>query len=160
MPTALVRRIDLDYLYPPFLERLLNLIADAKYQGQEYIAYFGFRSYALQKALHLAHQNGGPLAAPPGLSAHQYGMAVDMFYKRANGQASWDKSFFAPLKELCKKHKLAWGGDFKDWGHIGFPGLVSGKELTPLLATWNRLPAGTDLARLLELWKTVPENDQ
>lgn len=158
MPTALVKRVNCDYLNPDFLERLLNLLADAQSQYRNYVCYFGYRSYDEQKMLYQAHQAGGPLAAPPGLSAHNYGLAVDVFYQTAGGKASWDEAFYMPLRELCKAHTLSWGGDFKDWGHIGMPGYVNAYQLGPLQKAWQGLPAGADLAKLQALWKTLPGN--
>jgi len=159
MPTALVKRINCDYLNPDFLERLLNLLASASYEYRNYVCYFGYRSYKEQRMLYQAHQFGGPRAAPPGLSAHNYGFAVDVFYQTAGGKASWDEAFYMPLKELCADHKLAWGGDFKDWGHIGMPGYVSGAELKPLLKTWQALPHSSDLVKLQALWKSLPQGN-
>lgn len=38
----------------------------------------GYRSLAKQRTLYAAYRRGGPLAAAPGRSAHNYGLAVDI----------------------------------------------------------------------------------
>lgn len=50
----------------------------------------GWRSRAVQAALYAHYQAGGPLAAPPGLSPHEWGLAVDVALLRADGSVSWD----------------------------------------------------------------------
>lgn len=49
----------------------------------------GFRSSVYQQALYEKYLQGGPLAAPPGHSAHEVGLAVDVTLVR-DGKDIWD----------------------------------------------------------------------
>lgn len=51
----------------------------------------GLRSTAQQAALYQKHLDGGPLAAPPGQSAHEAGLAVDVTLVR-DGKDIWDSA--------------------------------------------------------------------
>lgn len=80
MPSELVKRINLDEIYLPFLERSLELAADCRSQGADYYAISGFRSFADQAKLYF-HGRTTPgkvvTNARPGQSAHNYGIAID-----------------------------------------------------------------------------------
>src|SRR5678810_1098547 len=77
MPSLLVSRLDLDRLYPPFLERLLVAKAKAQARGVEYWSTEGHRSYEKSWSLYRAWKRGGARAAPGGESAHNFGLATD-----------------------------------------------------------------------------------
>jgi len=51
--------------------------------------YQGFRSFETQNVLYQKYKAGGPLAAPPGHSAHEHGLAVDVA-ELDGGQELWD----------------------------------------------------------------------
>ncbi|GEM_PF-7086587 len=51
----------------------------------------GFRSEETQNALYQKYRAGGPLAAPPGHSAHEHGLAVDVC-EVVDGHDLWDTS--------------------------------------------------------------------
>lgn len=79
---------------------------------------FGFRSFAAQDALYQKHLAGGPLAAPPGHSAHEHGLAVDVAELVPSGVAThecWDTSrpawpwLWAAVKASARLHS---GHDF------------------------------------------------
>lgn len=59
-----------------------------------YFAIWGRRTREEQAALYKAHLAGGPVAAPPGWSPHEYGYAVDVCVDqditRPGLQPSWD----------------------------------------------------------------------
>lgn len=132
MPKALFHRsVNLDLLHPVFLERLLALLADAESQGVVYKVYSGHRSFEEQLKLYKLYVGGGSRAAPPGLSAHNYGLAVDLG-RWLNGVMSWADADLEPLRALCVKHKLVWGGIFADKPHLQLPGYVTGQQLLPL----------------------------
>lgn len=138
MPRALFHRsVNLDLLHPVFLERLLNLLADAASQGLVYKVYSGHRSFEEQHKLYKLYVGGGSRAAPAGLSAHNYGLAVDMG-RWQNGVMSWSDKELDPLRELCVKHKLIWGGTFADKPHVQLPGYVTGQQLLPLKKTFEQ----------------------
>lgn len=81
-----------------------------------------FRSLGLQGDLYKKYKNGGPLAAKPGLSFHNYGLAVD-FCLLIDGRAvSWDTSAdldgdgvsdWGEVVKVFKAHGWTWGGDWR-----------------------------------------------
>jgi len=84
----------------------------------------GARSLTEQAALWAAYQAGGPRAAPPGQSAHNFGLAVDVVadIEPAPGlQPSWDirKPAWIWLAAAVDAHpRLHHGRHFGDWPHI------------------------------------------
>ena len=52
---------------------------------------YGFRTFDEQNALYQKHLKGGPLAAAPGHSPHEFGLAID-FAEIVNGKLLWDDS--------------------------------------------------------------------
>lgn len=84
-----------------------------------------FRSMEEQRALWMKHLQGGPKAAPPGKSAHNYGLAVDVVLDADPAtpglQPSWDIKLagWGWLKAASIKHpRLQNGWSFGDWPHI------------------------------------------
>jgi hypothetical protein len=90
----------------------------------------GFRSLPEQDVLWKKYLEGGPLAAPPGKSAHNFGLAIDVvpdkdptkpglqpgwsLLKKAKEYAAW-----IWLKVTIAKHpRLTHGSKFGDWPHI------------------------------------------
>lgn len=139
MPADLVKRIDLDCLYPPFLEKLLQLLANCRERGWDYVAIFGYRSWAQQHQLRLAFLNGtGGRAAPAGASAHNYGLAVDLCrdkdLDKVGLQPDWDPKAYDVLGEEADLLGLHWGASYNDRPHISWPGYVNAKDLAPLRA--------------------------
>ena len=92
----------------------------------------GFRSLKEQAKLWLAykaHLDGtgppAPRAAPPGKSAHNYGLAIDVVLDTDDGkpglQPSWDRRLpaWVSLKTRSLPHpRLKHGWSFGDWPHI------------------------------------------
>ena len=162
MPTDLVSRLNLDLLYPPFLEKVLALLANCRALGQDFVAYSGFRSYAEQDTLHKAYISGkGGIAAPPGLSAHNYGLAVDVA-RDANLvqpglQPVWGMADYELLRTEAPKVGLVWGGTFKDPVHVQWPNYVTGGQLAPLRVKWMATQKGPtqNKSTLQEVWKLV-----
>lgn len=154
MPSDLVSRIDLDYLEPAFLESLLNLLAEARGLGFEFFATEGFRSFERSRELYEKYRKGGPRAAPAGFSAHNYGLAVDLARRIGPKTVSWKPADYEPLKDLCAKHDLAWGGDFKDWPHVSHTRFVNSRDLMVLRKAWD-LGLSSDLDRLHKVWTLV-----
>lgn len=156
MPSDLVSRLNLDYLYPPFLERLLSFLAECRMLGYDYKCYSGYRSMDEQRKLYEAYLAGGAQAAPPGLSAHNYGLAVDCARRMSNGKLTWDKGEYVMLLKVLPKHDLKSGVGYSDRPHINFPKYVSARQLLPLKAKYSAT-SGTDLERLKQIWTSLKE---
>jgi len=71
-------------LEPNFYSKILNLINDAKAQGCNASIISGHRTYEKQKYFYDCYVTGkcnnGNLAAKPGYSNHEYGLAADLMY--------------------------------------------------------------------------------
>ena len=163
MPADLLKRINLDLLYAPFLEKVFQLLANCQLAGKTYYGYSGYRTFAEQFQLHQSYLNGtGGRAAPAGLSAHQYGLAIDFAFDKdpAPGlQSGWDRKDYECLGAEAKKLGLVWGGDFNDWVHVQWPGYVDAFELDPLRKEWARVNMGpSDVqkkAALVGIWNFI-----
>lgn len=143
MPADLLRRIDLDKLYLPFTERLMQLLANCRARGVEYHAISGYRSDAEQMALWAqGRTREGPIVtnARAGESAHNYGLAVDLCrdadVDRRGLQPDWSPEAYEVLGEEARKLGLVWGGDWRrpDRPHVQWPGYVTARDLEPLRA--------------------------
>jgi peptidoglycan L-alanyl-D-glutamate endopeptidase CwlK len=154
MPSDLLRRLNLDYLYPPFLEELLSLLAECRMMGYDYKCYSGFRATDEQRKLYEAYLAGGAKAAPAGLSAHNYGLAVDCARVVGSGKLSWAKEDYGMLLKVLPKHHLVSGASFSDLPHVQWPDYVSARQLLPLKQAYN-VSKGTEPERLKAVWKTL-----
>ncbi len=154
MPSSLVRMLNLDYLYPPFLQELLNFLAECRMLGYEYKCYSGFRATDEQRKLYEAYLAGGAKAAPPGLSAHNYGLAIDCARLMPSGKVSWDKADYDMLLKVIGKHRLVSGASFGDLPHVQWPDYVSARQLLPLKQLYNAT-SGEELSRLKSVWTSL-----
>lgn len=127
------KSVNLDLLYPPFLEALLNLLMECHLKGSSYKVYSGSRSFDEQTELYEKHLQGGPRAAPAGLSAHNYGLAIDCA-RLVAGKLSWDSADYKMLEETVSKHGLITGAPFNDRPHVQWPAYVNARQLLPLKA--------------------------
>lgn len=101
-------RIDgLEFLEPVTRQKVLSIIADAKANGIELMAFETYRSRERQVLLF----NQG-VTQLKNVGVHQYGLACDLV-KSIGGEPSW-KGDFSMLGMLAKSYGLIWGGD---WGH-------------------------------------------
>lgn len=150
---------DIKDLDPKFSSRVAALQAAAKEAGVNTSILSGYRSRDLQQRLYLnyqAHKAGQPLpypsegsggiAAPPGMSYHNAGMAVDM-YASDPKQQQW-------LVANAPKYGLYPGANFGDPGHFQMaregagggngpsvsPGLVSPSQTSELPASTGSGP--------------------
>lgn len=91
----------------------------------EWVVHYGRRTRDEQAKLYAIYLNGGPRAAPPGQSAHEAGLAVDVTLIVPDGpdrkKADWDYTH-EPWQRLVKAirahprlHSLA---NIGDWDHI------------------------------------------
>lgn len=150
MPADLLR-IDLDLLYPPFMERLVECIGDLLDQGYPYRVYSGYRSYDEQTKLYQAFLAGGSRAAAPGRSAHNFGLAVDCALQKAPKVLSWAKEDYSPLIEALPKFELRSGASYNDRPHINFPDYEGSTQLRPLDKIYRTTP-GTEKVKLKAVW--------
>jgi peptidoglycan L-alanyl-D-glutamate endopeptidase CwlK len=146
MPSDLFKRIDLDSIYLPFLERALELVAKCRAKGQVYYAVSGYRSYD-EQARKYAIGRGEPGAritnAQPGYSMHQYGTAIDfaqdMDLAKPGLQTNWDtsKGQYDCLRDEAKGMGLQVGvptvpGGDKGHVQIHVPTVFGGQEMSML----------------------------
>lgn len=84
----------------------------------------GYRTHEEQDALWQVYRAGGPRAAPPGNSAHNFGLAVDVVLDSSDRdglQPSWltNAAGWQWLRQALAHHTtLLHGVAFNDWPHI------------------------------------------
>lgn len=156
---ALLSRIDLAKLYPPFLALAEELIGELLQCDEIFYATSGVRSFADQDLLYTKGRTapGGKVTnARAGFSAHQYGIAID-FTKdtdpdRIGLQPTWQASEYQALADKAKLIGLEPGFywlSLMDAPHIQLPLTFAGLTLTHLRdiylsdggqpAVWNYL---------------------
>ena len=163
MPTVNFSRIDLDLIYPPFLERVLHTIAACEARGVTFIATRGYDTYGAQMALWAKGRTmPGPMVtnAKGGQSAHNFGLAIDFVRdldrSKQGVQPGWKPEDFAILIEEAKKRGLHSGQGYKDYPHISWPGYVTATDMLPLDMYWQTTdPHAATLDRLKTVWKAV-----
>lgn len=115
------RSVDPNLLKQPFRDDVDRLL---KFSSYAWTVTYGFRSLEEQAVLWAKYQAGGPKAAPPGKSAHNFGLAIDLALDGSQDfglQPQWDTS--APgwqwLFEAVFQHpRLHSGRDFQDSDHV------------------------------------------
>lgn len=164
MPVSNFRRIDLDLLYPPLLEKVLDTVAACNERGVRYVATHGYRTYGEQMALWAQGRtkSGGIVTnAKGGQSAHNFGLAVDFVrdtdLKKDGVQPGWSPDDFAVLIEEATKRGLHSGKGYKDYPHIAWPCMTTAIELLPLHLAWERSAdvSVSTLERLKLVWQKV-----
>lgn len=88
-------RVDPAKLRPIFRAALIRRLEPL---STLWLVVYGWRSTAEQAALYQTFLAGGPKAAPPGLSPHEYGLAVDVVLDidgKIGGAVSWDTVKYA-----------------------------------------------------------------
>lgn len=158
MPRELFHRdVNLDLGYPRFVERLLEAKAKAKERGASYLTTELHRTMERSRVLHINYKkNGGPRAAPPGASGHNFGICSDealIVRPSPNRVIRWNHEDYTILYEELEKVKLLNGSGYNDWPHVDFPGFVTAEQLQPLLKIWEANPELPTLPRLQEVWK-------
>lgn len=148
-------RVDLDLLYPPFLSRLLDVLAACQQRGASYYVVSGTRRWSEQLKLHQAWLAGGPRAAAPGLSSHAYGIAVDVTFdcdpNRRGLQPRWNVEDYAILVEEVERAGLHSGHGYQDYPHVSLPGFVTARDLKALRRIYEATD-GDDRDRLRAVW--------
>ena len=101
---------------------------------------YGFRDRVLQAELYRKHkEENGPLAARPGWSFHNYGLAVDAIpyldvdhdRRLDPAELTWNttKIPWQRMAEAADRFGLEHGRDYSDWLHLEFHPGVSIKHL-------------------------------
>lgn len=120
----------LDPVLRPWAQRLYDVCVQARVNPRVTSA---FRSFATQQQLYEAYLAGRSKypAAPPGRSAHEYGLAFDMVVTGASNQVD------------CGIVWNAWGGDYggeEDPIHFQYPGFTPPPGPATPVATVERVP--------------------
>jgi len=135
MPADLVKRINLDQLYLPFAERLLDVLAECRKRGAIYVATSGFRSPEEQMALWQRGRNkDGAVVRPADVvtrvkfGVHNIGGACDVVRdldaSKPGVQVSYQPKDYAVYVEVVESLGLEAGGSwktFKDYPHAQLP---------------------------------------
>ena len=102
-------------IHPYLLQKIEQVIDEAKSKGIDLRVVRGYRSLEEQQRLYdqgRITEGGIVTYAPPGLSYHNYGWAVDVCeYK--GGKPDWHSQRWDEIGEIGKEHGLIWGGDWK-----------------------------------------------
>ena len=115
------KKVDPDQLEPRFRRDVEAVLAA---DPARWLITYGRRTLEEQRKLYEIHLAGGPKAAPPGKSAHNWGLAIDVMLdgNPAPGwQPDWDTNHEAwqRLFLTLKKHpRLQSGVRFGDGCHI------------------------------------------
>lgn len=89
MPLRVLAGVDLAKLQEQFRDDILDTFGQSTYSWN--MAY-GWRSWDEQNELYEKYLAGGPLAAKPGTSAHEWGLAVDLQLVGKDGSLVWSIS--------------------------------------------------------------------
>lgn len=155
MPSALVKRINLDLIYPPFLEKFLALIAKAKEAGQDYYAVSGMRSFeeqAYKYSLGRTRPGARITNAQPGYSLHNYGLAVDCArdddLNKPGLQTNWDSEH--GQYDLLRDSALGTGLQ------VGVPTVAGGDKghIQVHVQTWFKMPEVSLLYKMRNVYVT------
>ena len=116
------RRVDPKLLQPSFRFDVEKLLRESPYS---WTVTYGYRTIEEQESLWEKYKAGGPRAAPPGKSAHNFGLAIDVALdgddSLAGLQPDWNTSHagWRWLFEAIAKHpRLHSGRSFNDACHI------------------------------------------
>lgn len=134
MPAELVSRIDLDLIYPPFLERFLDVLAACRARGATYVATQGYRTPEEQLTLWRKGRNAAGSVVRPSqvvtrlrFGPHCAGAAVDSVFDlddAAGLQPGWKIDHYDILAEEAERVGLEagrrWRG-FPDGPHVQLP---------------------------------------
>ncbi len=158
MPTEQLIRVDLDLIYPPFLERLCALLANCNARGARYVVTEAYRSYERSAALKRAYDLGGPRASGPGKSNHNFGLGVDLVLDIDAvkpgvqlGPKSWSEGDYKTAVDEATKLGLKCGAAYHDFPHFEWPTFISASQLDPLDLIYRKTP-GIPLLKLRAVW--------
>jgi RHS repeat-associated protein len=104
-------------LTPAMQDKVRAMTTAAGQAGHTLWLVYGRRSLELQQQMYERYLNGGPLAAPPGQSAHNYGLAVDLAYSLPNGSGPDWRSNWNIIGATAAAVNLYWLGPI-DQDHV------------------------------------------
>ena len=141
-------RVDSTKIWHALIDKADAIISDAAAAGFNFVVTQGFRTWEEQDRLFA--QVPKVTNAKGGDSAHNYGIAVDLY---CTSGVPWAPQSYKILQHLAALRGLVWGGDWKhpDLPHIQVAGYVTGGELAPMKQLWLESP-GTDADRLRRVW--------
>ncbi len=134
---ALLARIDVSNVYPPFLGMYKGVLEATLREGAAFYAVSGYRSFDEQTALYLqGRQTSGQIVtqARAGYSAHNFGVAIDgtrdADLTRPGLQPTWKIEEYEPLAQHAKARGLDAGywWKFRDCPHVQLD--LAAKHLT------------------------------
>lgn len=99
--------------------KLNNLFNDLKSKGYGVYITSGYRTIGKQASM--IAQGKGMATATSGYSPHNFGLAVDLNIIKPDGSwvnSSAPKSDWQIIDDLCRKHKLQWGGHFSQYDPV------------------------------------------
>lgn len=162
MPADQFKRVNLDYIYPPFRDRLFDVIARCNSRGAKYVATLGFRTYEEQDQLfRLGRDIPGKKVtnARGGQSQHCFGLAIDFVHDidatTEKVEPGWAPRDYAILIDEVNKAGLHTGVKYNDRPHVGWPRFYRGQDLQALDAVWKSLPENDALDMLKVVWQHV-----
>lgn len=115
---AVIWKVKRELLEPEFANDVDRLLLDSPFLWR---IVYGYRTLAEQDALYQKYLAGGPKAAPPGKSAHNFGLAVDVQLIMPDGSMNWNIKYpgwmwlFKAIKPTPRLHS---GVSFQDYDHI------------------------------------------
>jgi hypothetical protein len=109
--------VTLDGLAPEMRRRTEAFLADPESRQLGLFLRSAFRSRAEQEALYAKYLAGGPLAARPGTSLHELGLAVDVGIPGVNADADgdWRSPYEEQVNAIGARHGLFSPIDREDW---------------------------------------------
>jgi hypothetical protein len=113
-------------LHPVARKKFIEFLNVLRKNGYMITLTSGYRSFQKQKKLREQFDRGEiPAAARPGLSYHNYGLAIDINMERAGKQyklhtlkEDWERT---GVPEVARRLGLRWGGTFNDNVHFDYP---------------------------------------
>jgi peptidoglycan L-alanyl-D-glutamate endopeptidase CwlK len=118
MNTLPMQPYDTKYgIHPYLLAKIEKVQKEARAKGIDLRVTEGYRDLETQqKYYEMGKTKKGPIItkAPPGMSYHNYGLAVDVC-EYVDGKPNWHSEHWAEIGALGKKHGLVWGGDWKSF---------------------------------------------
>lgn len=149
MPSEFFKRINLDLVYPPLLERVLVAVARCRTAGHHYVATYGYRTAAEQAKLYFQGRTvPGRIVtnARPGFSVHNYGAAIDFVadadISKPGLQPDWQAKAYESLAKECRAEGLQVGvPGLSDPGHVQLPlNAVLKRQEMSILSELAKLP--------------------